>query len=50
VATLVEWRNGKVKPFGRKDDGGDLVESSFMAQGLLCVRQYFQMEQLKKKH
>jgi hypothetical protein len=32
---------GKVKPFGKKDDGGDLVESSFMAQGLLCVRQFF---------
>lgn len=38
------WWNGetgKVKPFGRKDDGGDLVESSFMLQGLLAVRQYF---------
>ncbi len=33
---------GKVKPFGKKDDGGDLVETSFMLQGLLCVRQYFQ--------
>jgi hypothetical protein len=32
---------GKVKPFGQKDDGGDLVESSFMMQSLLCVRQYF---------
>lgn len=32
---------GKVKPFGRKDDGGDLVESSFMMASLLCVRQYF---------
>ncbi len=32
---------GKVKPFGRKDNGGDLVESSFLIQGLLCVRQYF---------
>ena len=32
---------GKVKPFCRKDDGGDLVETSFMLQGLLCVRQYF---------
>lgn len=32
---------GKVKPFGTKDDGGDLVESSFMMQSLLCVRQYF---------
>jgi len=39
------WWNGetgKVKPFSRKDDGGDLVETSFMIQGLLCVRQYFQ--------
>ena len=32
---------GKVKPFGTKDDGGDLVESCFLMQSLLCVRQYF---------
>ncbi|MEG0560221.1 MAG: glucoamylase family protein [Muribaculaceae bacterium] len=32
---------GKVKPFGTKDNGGDLVESCFMMQSLLCVRQYF---------
>lgn len=32
---------GKVKPFSQKDDGGDLVETSFLIQGLLCVRQYF---------
>jgi hypothetical protein len=38
------WLNGetgKVKPFSPKDNGGDLVETSFMIQGLLCVRQYF---------
>ncbi len=38
------WWNGetgKVKPFSKYDDGGDLVETSFMLQGLLCVRQYF---------
>ena len=38
------WWNGetgKVKPFSKNDDGGDLVETSFMIQGLLCVRQYF---------
>jgi len=38
------WMNGetgKVKPFGTKDNGGDLVETSYLAQGLLCVRQYF---------
>ena len=37
------WWNGetgKVKPFSKFDDGGDLVETSFMLQGLLCVRQY----------
>ena len=32
---------GKVKPFGKKDNGGDLVETSFLLQGLLCARQYF---------
>lgn len=31
---------GKVKPFGTKDNGGDLVESAFLMQTLLCVRQY----------
>jgi len=38
------WLNGetgKVKPFSPDDDGGDLVETSFLIQGLLCVRQYF---------
>lgn len=37
------WWNGetgKVKPFSKKDNGGDLVETSFMLQGLLCARQY----------
>ncbi|MCB0519935.1 MAG: beta-glucosidase [Lewinellaceae bacterium] len=32
---------GKVYPFSKKDDGGDLVETSYLVQGLLCVRQYF---------
>ncbi|MBO9154865.1 glucoamylase family protein [Chitinophaga sp. GCM10012297] len=38
------WMNGatgKTIPFSRRDDGGDVVESAFMWQGLLCVRQYF---------
>jgi hypothetical protein len=46
------WWNGetgKVKPFSQKDDGGDLVESSFMIQGLLCVRQYFKGGGKKEK-
>jgi hypothetical protein len=38
------WLNGttgKTIPFSRKDDGADLVETSYLMQGLLCVRQYF---------
>ncbi len=38
------WMNGatgKTIPFSRKDDGGDLVETSFLFEGLLCARQYF---------
>lgn len=38
------WLNGetgKVKPFSPDDNGGDLVETSYLLQGLLCVRQYF---------
>lgn len=33
--------NGKTKPFSKYDDGGDLVETAFIAQGLVCVKQYF---------
>lgn len=32
---------GKVRPFFATDDGGDIVETSFMIQGLLTARQYF---------
>ena len=35
-----QGETGRVKPFSKYDDGGDLVESSFMVQGLLCLRQY----------
>ena len=39
------WMNGKtgkVKPFSKKDDGGDLVETAFLMQGLLTVAEYFE--------
>lgn len=42
-------KTGKVKPFSKYDDGGDLVESSFMIQALLCVRQYFQQGNATEK-
>lgn len=38
------WWNGetgKVLPFGTKDNGGDLVETAFLMQGLLAVHQYY---------
>ncbi|WP_241238045.1 glucoamylase family protein [Pseudoflavitalea rhizosphaerae] len=44
---FAHWLNGstgKTIPFSRKDDGGDIVESSFLFQGLLCARQYFNKE------
>lgn len=32
---------GKVKPFSPRDDGADIVETAYLIQGLLAVRQYF---------
>lgn len=36
--------SGKVKAFSPKDDGGDLVETAFLIQGLLTAKQYFDRE------
>lgn len=33
--------NGQVIPFSTMDNGGDLVETAFLVQGLICVREYF---------
>jgi hypothetical protein len=32
---------GDAVPFGRKDDGADIVETSLLMMGLLCAREYF---------
>lgn len=37
----IDGNTGKVKPFGQYDNGGDLVETAFMAQGLICIKEYF---------
>jgi len=37
----LDGETGKTIPFSRKDDGADLVETSYLFQGLLCARQYF---------
>lgn len=40
-AHFLNSRTGAPVPLSRKDDGGDLVETSFLIMGLLCARQYF---------
>ena len=45
------WMNGetgKTIRFSPKDDGGDLVETSFLFQGLLCARQFFNQNNPKE--
>jgi hypothetical protein len=37
----LDGKTGKVKAFSKKDDGGDLVETAFLIQGLLTVSEYF---------
>ncbi|MDA6069552.1 beta-glucosidase [Flavobacterium sp. AC] len=36
----IDGNTGKVKPFGTKDNGGDLVETSFLVAGIITVREY----------
>ena len=46
------WLNGatgKVIPFGRKDDGGDLVETAYLFQGLICAKQYYNADNEKER-
>lgn len=41
------WMNGTtgdVVPFSTFDNGGDLVETAFLMEGLLCARQYFDQD------
>ncbi|MBF0544377.1 MAG: beta-glucosidase [Candidatus Riflebacteria bacterium] len=47
------WLNGstgKVIPFWKYDDGADIVETSYLIQGLLCLRQYFNGETFPEKN
>jgi len=45
------WMNpaGEVVPFSRYDDGGDLVETAFLVQGLIVARQYFRKGNKKER-
>lgn len=41
---------GKTIPFGRLDDGADLVETSYLMMGLLTARQYFNKNTPREKY
>lgn len=46
------WLNGATGvtiPFGRKDDGADLVETAYLFQGLICARQYYNLDNPREK-
>ena len=46
------WMNGetgKTVPFGKKDNGGDLVETAFLTESLICIREYFKNGNAEEK-
>ena len=46
---FINGRTAETIPFTRKDDGGDVVETAFLFQGLLCARQYFDSVEAKER-
>lgn len=36
----LDGNTGAVRPFSQRDNGGDIVETAFLVQGMLTVRQY----------
>ena len=47
-AHWINGATGATVPFSTKDDGADLVETSYLMQGLLCARQYFNTTDAKE--
>ncbi len=37
----IDGTTGQALPFSQKDNGGDLVETAFLVQGLIAAREYF---------
>jgi hypothetical protein len=47
---FIDGSTGRVEPFfGNRDNGGDLVETSFLIQGLLTARAYFNKDDADEK-
>lgn len=50
VSHFMDGTSGKTIPyFGHKDNGGDLVETSFLIQGLLAAFQFFDQNTVEEK-
>lgn len=45
----INGATGAAVPFSRHDDGGDLVETALLLQGLICARQYFDGEDFDER-
>ncbi|MEG0189199.1 MAG: beta-glucosidase, partial [Algoriella sp.] len=45
----LDGETGKVKAFSTYDNGGDLVETAFLAQGLICLKEYFKDSKNEKE-
>lgn len=48
-AHWMDGNTGKAITFGNKDDGGDIVETAFLCQGLIAVREYFKNGNTQEK-
>lgn len=46
---FMHGKTGATIPFMRKDDGGDLVETSLLCMGLLCARRYFDRKEPREE-
>jgi len=46
---FINGTTGRAIEFSEKDDGGDLVETSFLMMGLLCARQFFDAGDAREK-
>jgi hypothetical protein len=41
---------GKAIPFGRLDDGADVLETAYLLMGFLCAREYFNADNVTEKY
>jgi hypothetical protein len=47
---FINGKTGKVVPFGRIDDGADIVETSYLMMGFLAAREYFNNHSDKERY